>query len=729
MAICLLAAPAAADPEPGRAVGAAAPEPAIRLSFPPNVPMSVLIDYVAQRLTLNIIYDDQVARATVTLQSPAPVEADALLPLLETILRTRGFALVDLAQPGWKRVVTLQSLAQVAELQRMGDETDANVVTRIFELEHMTPTELEPLIRPLLTTPGAQLLVDTQRRGLVVTDFVEVVERAAAMIDAMDVPGVAVTRRFLNARHVSASVLAQELLRLLAAERSPVGRGEAEAVRVIPQERTNRVLLIGSEAAVNEAASLAAQIDVDLDLRTRVFAMRFADPQRLDTLAKRLIDPLAVDRLYRATIDEEASLLVVTATDAILAQVADLANELDQPIIEASSPIRFYKLQNANAGEVLATIRSIESTAGASALAGFAMEEGSTLPASPVASDASLEPSEPDRGPIGLWGGGSPVAVQGQEVTIAADENTNTLIVIGDPAAQRIYASLIERLDKRRPQVLIEATIVTVDTADDASLGVEVSVGDFVGDNQTFAFSQFGLSSVGDEGGLDLIPGVGFNGAVLDADVADVVIRALKTDTRATVVAAPKILVNDNASGVIASVAEAPVTSINQGQNSDTVTFSQFVSAGTTITVTPRIAEGDYLRLAFDVSLESFAGEGSAGVPPPRQSNQITSEVTIPDGATVVVGGINQQNVSESVSRIPILGELPLLEYVFSSRSETRSNATLFVFLRPVILRDDRFEDLRYWSGQDLRAAGELGAAGLPVDPDGFPTSATMTIR
>ena len=93
-------------------------------------------------------------------------------------------------------------------------------------------------------------------------------------------------------------------------------------------------------------------------------------------------------------------------------------------------------------------------------------------------------------------------------------------------------------------------------------------------------------------------------------------------------------------------------------------------------------------------------------MPPPRQSNVVESEVTVPDGSTIVVGGINRQDAAETVSRIPILGQIPILEYFFSSRTQTDSTSTLFVFLKPVVLRDDDFEDLKYLSASDLRAAG-----------------------
>ena len=422
-----------------------------------------------------------------------------------------------------------------------------------------------------------------------------------------------------------------------------------------------------------------------------------------------------------STADAEGGLLVVSATPGLHARVAELREQVDVPLEASANPVRFYKLQNADAAEVLATIRAIDGGPGSRGLAGVdvgglgnpptAPSPGNTYPPNPSA-EASLGVFAE----AGLRG-----AVRTEDAVVTADENLNSIIVIADPSVQRVYETLIRQLDKRRPQVMVEVTIVTLDTTDGFSLGVDVLAGDDSGDNQSFLFSSFGFSEVTDAGRLGLVPGLGLNGALLQAGIADLVLRALKNESRAEVVSAPKILVNDNATGVIASVAEQPVTSINQGEVTATVTFSQYVDAGTSIAVTPQIAEGDHLRLEFEVALESFTGDsGVGGVPPPRQSNTITSEVTIPDGTTIVVGGINRKDTSDSISRVPLLGELPLLELLFSSRSVTESRSTLFVFIKPVILRDDRFADLRYLSGE------AMDAANLPPD---LPRSSPMLIQ
>ena len=121
--------------------------------------------------------------------------------------------------------------------------------------------------------------------------------------------------------------------------------------------------------------------------------------------------------------------------------------------------------------------------------------------------------------------------------------------------------------------------------------------------------------------------------------------------------------------------------------------------------MTPHISEGDHVQLHYSITLNSFTGEGGGGIPPPRQTNTLNSEVTVPDGYAVIVGGLKRRDDSETVTKIPWLGDVPLLKHLFRLQSRNESENTLFVFLRPVILRDDDFEDLKYLSERDLRLA------------------------
>lgn len=303
-------------------------------------------------------------------------------------------------------------------------------------------------------------------------------------------------------------------------------------------------------------------------------------------------------------------------------------------------------------------------------------------------------------GPAGLLG----------QASISVDVHTNTIIVLAKPEVQRIYASLIEQLDQRRPQVLVEAKIVIIDTSDNYTLGVEVSGGDRAGASRLFAFSSFGLSEVDPvSGALQVLPGIGFNGTLVDPTTADVVVRAIAQHRRARVLSTPRVLVNDNAEGQLTSVLEVPFTSINASQTVATTSFAGFAEAGTTITVRPTISEENYLQLEYVVTLNSFSGPGGDGVPPPRQTNEVRSRVTVPDGYTVIVGGLVSKNGSLEVDSIPWLEKVPVIRDLASLQTKAASETSLFVFLRPVILREDKFRDLKFLSGVDAQRA-KIGA-------------------
>jgi len=105
--------------------------------------------------------------------------------------------------------------------------------------------------------------------------------------------------------------------------------------------------------------------------------------------------------------------------------------------------------------------------------------------------------------------------------------------------------------------------------------------------------------------------------------------------------------------------------------------------AGTQITVTPQITDGDRLLIDYQVSLSSFVGEASdVTLSPPRQQNSLTSVATVPDGFAVVVGGLEVEQETESASKVPLLGDLPILGALFRSKTRTMTKTRFFVFLR-----------------------------------------------
>jgi general secretion pathway protein D len=250
---------------------------------------------------------------------------------------------------------------------------------------------------------------------------------------------------------------------------------------------------------------------------------------------------------------------------------------------------------------------------------------------------------------------------------------------------------------------MIEARVVIIDTSNNYSLGIDLSAVRTKQLGNLLAFTQFGVATVDPvSGAASIVPGRGFNSALVNPEQGDAILRALSGHKRAKLISSPRVLVNDNATGTLASVQEVPFTSVNASTTVATTSFAGFAEAGTTIEVTPRISDDDHLQLDYVISLNSFTGSGGNGVPPPRQTDEVTSSVTIPDGYTVIVGGLTRQNVSDGYEGIPGLDKLPGIRYLVGQTNNDKSQTTMFVFLKPIILRDDKFSDLKFLSDRDL---------------------------
>ena len=163
---------------------------------------------------------------------------------------------------------------------------------------------------------------------------------------------------------------------------------------------------------------------------------------------------------------------------------------------------------------------------------------------------------------------------------------------------------------------------------------------------------------------------------------------------------------NDNSTGVTSSVLEIPFTSLNSaGDTISSTSLGGFAEAGTTISVTPQISDDDYLNLEFDILINSFASGPVAGspTPPPRTTNQITSQVAIPNGHTIIVGGLTNKSFTQAYSGIPFLERIPLIRSLAGNQNEDIDETKIFVFVKPTILRDDKFRDLQFISEIDRR--------------------------
>jgi general secretion pathway protein D len=321
-------------------------------------------------------------------------------------------------------------------------------------------------------------------------------------------------------------------------------------------------------------------------------------------------------------------------------------------------------------------------------------------------------------GQQGQFGGGFGVggaATLPGGVRVSADVGTNSLIIIGPTNVTPRYLKLIEALDRRRKQVMIEAKFIAINSTDSFLFGVEASGGDRNGPKRWFKFTSFGLSEVDAvTGALRIIPGRGANTTVVNPDVADAVIRALVTHQRAKVSSSPEIVVNDNQTAELESKVSIPFQSVNASNTVSTTSVGGNSEAGTSITVTPHINEDDHLQLEFEIEFSAFTGTGTATLPPARQIETVASEITIPDGEMIIVGGLKRSADNRDYAGVPWLEKIPLVRDLLGRTDESKNSTSFFVFIRPIILDDSKFGDLKFLSE---RRAGFMGI------PESYPTS------
>jgi len=305
---------------------------------------------------------------------------------------------------------------------------------------------------------------------------------------------------------------------------------------------------------------------------------------------------------------------------------------------------------------------------------------------------------------FGQSGGGSDVtaAFDPNVVSVIADPDNNQVIVRAPIKQQDDLSKLISRLDRRKAQVFLQAMIVSVSDTENFTLAFESQIN----------AGQFGLNTGNTLSGVPtggvfgdpraVSPGLGgLTAAVIMTNQIPIIINANQTNSDIRILSTPQLLVNDNQESEIVSLSEQPYSEVSQANTggSNLVGFGGFAEAGTTLRVTPSISDGGFLRLEYFVELSNFtAASGTDGSPPPRDRNTVRGTATIPSDATIVIGGITVENVRDTVIKVPLLGNIPLVGELFKNTTKINTKSKIYVFLTPRIMTDPNFLDLKLMS-------------------------------
>lgn len=396
--------------------------------------------------------------------------------------------------------------------------------------------------------------------------------------------------------------------------------------------------------------------------------------------------------------------LLVMAMPDQMPRIKELIARLDTDIVERERNYHFVSLKNADASEM------------ADVLENFLQ-------------DASrVQSAQGAVAPQGQRGG---AASGSSEVAVVPDPTTNSLLISASRTRYEEVRELIERLDQRQDQVLIETALIELTGRNVLDLGIELGGAAFDPDTGPFGLSNFGLSTVADSDG-DGIPDVkvpttaqGVTAGLLSGDDFNlpILLQALETRQDTNVLNIPSVLVTNNSSARVLTLDEQPTTQIITNPSATGAqtqeSFQGYQEAGITLQISPAISASRYLRLAITLEVSNFLGTFQGAIPPPRITRTIETSVNVPDGYTMVIGGIIVDNASKTTNQVPILGNLPLLGQLFRRDTDTQDRTTLYFFVTPHIMHDEEFADLAEYSySRKLEAADTIGTSRVRmVDP------------
>ena len=294
-----------------------------------------------------------------------------------------------------------------------------------------------------------------------------------------------------------------------------------------------------------------------------------------------------------------------------------------------------------------------------------------------------------------------------EQVSVWADTQTNALVINAPPKRMRSLMQIVDKLDIRRAQVLVEAIIVEVIADANNEFGISLGVGDD-GGNTPVAVSNFpgvlngvvqlGTAAAGDTAnaaGL-LEEGVTLGlGRINDSGVSfAAILRAFESDADTNIISTPSVVTTDNEEATLTVGQEVPFVSgsfTNTGGTGGAVNPFTTVNrqdVGVTLSITPQINQGDSLLLDISQEISSLSQSASGAVDLVTNQRTVETTVIVDDGEILVLGGLIEDRLLEDDQKIPVLGSIPILGNLFRARTSELRKTNLMIFIRAEIMRN-----------------------------------------
>jgi general secretion pathway protein D len=619
-----------------------------------DVELTDLIQTISELTGENFLYDDTV-KGKATIISPDSMSLQEAYQLFLTVLNVKGYTVVPSGKVN--KIVMLKN-AKESNLPTDGvsrGKAGEQVVTRVVHLNHLDAAVLAPTVLIPLVPSTANVAAYAPSNSLVITDTAANIDRLVRIIRELDQPG------------------------------------EDSQIEIIPLENSN------SDVVAKVLTEIMSQPAGPAVSRRRGIAAAAAASNEVDT---KIISYPAGQSL----------IIVANREDMIL--IKELVSRLDREVEGARSNINLIYLENADAVAMAATLNEI-------------------------ISGIKLDTNKPAANEAGKPTGAALVA----PVTVTADKPTNSLIINASPDDFRTIKEIVAKLDIKRKQVYVEALVLELSMDATQRLGVSLQGAVNVGNDSLIIGSSnqntgpvgfgdiatpaAGVPSLLTQAVDGLLAGGFFNpitvkgpgGQDITVPSLSVLIDVSKTDSDVNLLSAPRLLTSDNEEAEIIVGSNVPIITGRLTDTGSTDGLAQSVAVdrqdvALILRITPQITEGDLVRLNVyqeitDIAPATAALVASVGSPsevgPTFTKRVLRNTVLVENHKTVVLGGLIDTNVIESETKVPLLGDIPWLGWLFRRTSTQEEKTNLLIFINPTIIKDA--VDLEQVTGRNRKAA------------------------
>ncbi|MBT8373252.1 MAG: type II secretion system secretin GspD [Deltaproteobacteria bacterium] len=559
-----------------------------------NVDINVFIKFMSELTGTNFVVDQRV-KGNVTIISPSKISLEEAYKVFELVLEVHGYTTVKSGE-----VVKIipspdaRSKSIETKLRQESAAPEDRVVTQLIPLKYADPVEIKRLFTPLVSKSSV-ILAYPPTNTLIVTDVYSNIKRLLKILKEIDITGIGQEISVIPVEFADATKMVSLLNTVFKRTGKKTKGVQQIVITMVADERTNTLVVLGSE-----------------------------------------IDTLRIKRLI-AMIDK------------------------DTP--RGKGKIHVYYCKNATAEELAKVLQDL--------------------------------PTQQAGAPKGKQA--APVVAG--KVRISADKATNSLIIMADKEDYLVLEEVIEQLDIPRSMVYIESLIMEVDMNKILNLGIEWTVfGQTSIDGKETVIgggTQEGLPQVTDlfQKGLSLglltepINIAGFSVSNITA-----IVNAVKTDDDFRILSTPQILTTDNEEARITVGENRPYQTRSTTDVSGGGTFESFEyrDVGKILKITPHVTEDRLVRMLINLEVTNIdlTATGANTTLPVTKKRTVDTTVIVKDNQTVVIGGLIDDSLTENETKVPVLGDIPILGWLFKSRSTDIKKTNLYIFLTPRVIKN-----------------------------------------